>query len=84
MDDNLRRLTFILGVSEFYPDQTLQEEKEQNERSRLREGYFHGMAKKEEKSAQSGNFIENTYALVEDCETGKIHYVQPELITFIK
>ena len=85
MDREIRKVTFSLETFVgFNPELTPQEEKEQEELTRLRQGYFHGIVKREEKSAQSGNFVEVTYALVEDCETGRMHYVQPELITFIK
>lgn len=85
MDRELRKVTFSLETFVgFNPELTPQEEKEQEEPTRLRQGYFHGIVKREEKSAQSGNFIEVSHALVEDCETGKMYYVLPELITFIK
>lgn len=83
MDNELRRVMFTLGDYEFHPGLSPEEEKEQEEKTRERAGIFHGLATKEECSPQSGNFIEVTYALVENCETGKFEYILPELITFI-
>lgn len=84
MDKDPRKVTFTLGVPEFHPGLSPEEEKEQYEMTRERAGIFHGLAKKEECSSQSGNFIEITYALVENCETGKFEYILPELLTFKK
>ncbi len=49
-----------------------------------RVGRFHCWVKEERKSAQSGNFREETVALVEDEITGEMHHVDYNLMRFIK
>ena len=47
-----------------------------------RVGYFHCWAKEERKSEQSGLFREETIALIEEAQTGKIYHVDYDLFHF--
>lgn len=80
MQKELRRVEFSLGHESFSPDE--KEQKENEELARKRLGYFHRWVEIEEKSAQSGRFREKTVALVEEVDTGKMYYVEVELIHF--
>lgn len=79
-DMKLRSVTFSLGYEQFSPSEQIQDEME--ELARKREGFFHRFVNIEEKSPQSGNFREKTVALIEDAQTGKLHYVDVDLIVF--
>ncbi len=80
-ESKLRPVLFALGYEQFIPDDD-QAQKENEESSRQREGRFHGLARVEEQSPQSGRFREKTVAVVEDIETGKLHFVDFELLHF--
>lgn len=80
---DLREVKYSLRECEFYPDLTEEEQKEQENETRERDGFFHQWIEVEELSTQSGNYINVTKALVEDAETGKLHKVDTHLITFV-
>ena len=80
-ESKLRPVSFALGYEQFIPDND-RAQKENEESSRQKEGRFHGLAQIEELSAQSGKFREKTVAVVEDIQTGKMHFVDLELMHF--
>ncbi|MBQ3631963.1 MAG: hypothetical protein II949_12085 [Prevotella sp.] len=80
-ESKLRPVLFALGYEQFIPNDD-SGQKGNEESSRQREGRFYGLAKVEEQSAQSGRFREKTVAVVEDIQTGKLHFVDLELMHF--
>lgn len=82
MQTDLRKVNFSLGQEQFSPDD--EERKEIEELARQRLGYFHRWVEVEDLSSKSGRFREKTVALIEEIETGKMHYVEIEQIKFCK
>lgn len=81
--DNLREVTFSLMCdSGFEPGLTEDQQKEQDDKCRRRNGYFHKWIKVESCSPQSGRFIDETKGLIEDADTGNMEIVDINLITF--
>ena len=66
----------------FIPDFDL-DEKDGNEAQPEQKGYFHCWVCEERKSEQSGQFWEETVALVEDAFTGKMHHIDYDLLRFV-
>ena len=67
----------------FTPDISPEEEREQEELCRERQGYFHCFTEIEYSSPQTQKYREKTVAIVEDAATGKIHYVDLEQLRFV-
>ena len=83
MTERLRKVVFSLSPEDGYlPDLTEEEMQMQEEDSKKRNGWFHQWTDIEFQSAHTGRHFQKTVALIEECETGKIHYILPELITF--
>jgi len=81
MANELRKVSYALGYPQgFVPDENVQ--KEQDELSEWKDGFFHIWTYQEELSPQSGNFREKVVALVEDIDTGEVHLVNYDLIKF--
>ena len=79
----LRRVTFHLNEADgFHPNLSEVETNNHDETTRERDGFFHCWTDVEERSPQSGKFIEITEGLIEECGTGTIYYVKPNLIQF--
>lgn len=77
MAQELRKVTFALNFTQgFFPDENEQTEAE--EMSRVRNGLFHGETEVMDDELKTCLFV------IEDEETGKVHYVDPRLVTFIK
>ena len=75
--EELRRVTFSLNFPQgFYPDE--KEQAEVDELAHVRNGLFYG------KTEVMDGELKIVMFVVEDEETGKIHYVDPRLVTFIK
>lgn len=79
MRNQLRKVKYSFAKSEFYPDKDLQKQNEED--SREREGYFHGWIEVVDTSGDIPCI--QPWALVENAETGKIEVTQYFLITFI-
>lgn len=80
---DLREVKFSLSPEMGYdPDLTEEEKKENEEQCRKRTGYFHQWVQIEVKSPQSGNYILETMGLIEEGDTGKVHTIPLDLITF--
>lgn len=82
MTTDLRKVTFTLGVRQFRPNATPDERKEMEERTREREGYFHKWIEESAIHPQTGKPYNQNLALVEDIETGKLHAIDYNLLTF--
>lgn len=67
----------------FTPDCDLDNSNSQNELRGEKVGYFHRWVCEERKSAESGLFREETVALVEDVNTGKMYHVDYDQLHFI-
>ena len=81
MCKELRKVTFRLNYRNgFEPDLTQEEEKEREEQTRERQGYFHvwALPTPEEHHPSCVNML----GIVEEKGTGQIFYVCPDLITF--
>ncbi len=79
----LRRVTFRLNEADgFHPNVSEAETNDYSEDTLERNGFFHCWTDVEERSPQSGRFIEVTEGLIEECGTGTIYYVKPNLIQF--
>lgn len=77
MAQELRKVTFALSFPQgFFPDENEQAEAE--ELARIRNGLFHGETEIMDDELKKCQFV------VEDEETGKVYYVDPRLVTFIK
>ena len=77
MAQNLRKVTFALSFPQgFFPDEN--EQTEADELARIRNGLFHGETEVMDDELKKCQFV------VEDEETGKVHYVDPRLVTFKK
>ncbi|MDE6007856.1 MAG: hypothetical protein K2G90_01460 [Muribaculaceae bacterium] len=81
MTSELRKVKFTLGRYCFYPDATFDEIAEQEELTKERIGYFHRWVEDVDTSKDIP-FI-RPYALVEDLESGKVHEIDYDLVTFI-
>lgn len=84
MKEKLRKITFSLAYYYFEPDLTDEQQKEQEEETRQRDGYFHKWVEESDISPQTQEPYTKTLALVEDIETGKMYKVEPDLIKFQK
>ena len=84
MKEKLRKITFSLAYYYFEPDLTDEQQKEQEEETRQRNGYFHKWVEESDISPQTQELYTKTLALVEDIETGKMYKVEPDLIKFQK
>ncbi len=84
MKEKLRKITFSLAYYYFEPDLTDEQQKEQEEETRQRNGYFHKWVEESDISPQTQEPYTKTLALVEDIETGKMYKVEPDLIKFQK
>lgn len=80
--DGLRKVVFSLMTPQFEPDLSKEEQKQHDEKTRERDGYFHQWVTEETQSPQSGRFYDKTMALVEDLETGSIYKVETDLVKF--
>jgi hypothetical protein len=77
MAQELRKVTFALSFPQgFFPDEN--EQTEADELARIRNGLFHGETEVMDDELKKCQFV------VEDEETGKVHYVDPRLVTFKK
>lgn len=77
MEHELRKVTFALNFQQgFFPDENVQTEAD--ELARVRNGLFHGKTEVMDGEVKSLKFV------VEDVETGIVHYVDPVLVTFIR
>lgn len=82
MCKELRKVTFRLNYGNGYePDLTPKEEKEREEQTRERQGYFHIWTSQTTPEECHSSCV-NTLGIVEEKGTGQIHYVCPDLITF--
>ncbi len=81
--ETLRKLTFFLEKDPGYGmfDVSEEELNEINEKSKLRSGFFHGFGN--EVVVVENEIAKNTYAIVEELETGIIFQVTPKNIKFI-
>lgn len=78
-----RKVTFQLGTPDgFIPDQTEKECKQEQERTRERQGAFHCWVPGLIYSPEMGKDIPGILGLVEEIETGIIHEITPNLIKF--
>lgn len=84
MKEKLRKITFSLAYYYFEPDLTDEQQKEQEEETRQRNGYFHKWVEESDISPQTQEPYTKTLALVEDIETGKMYKVERDLIKFQK
>lgn len=83
MSSTLRKVTFSLGYCpDFDPDMTEKEEREIEELTRERKGYFHCWTEESERSPQTGEVYNKKLALIEDAATGMVHKVEYDLIKF--
>lgn len=77
MVQDLRKVRFTLDPLEgFNPDV------ETSDEQKWKEGFFHLFTHVEEKSPQSELFREKCVALIEDAETGRVHYVDVDSFKF--
>ncbi|MBR1902571.1 MAG: hypothetical protein IJ826_06315 [Bacteroidaceae bacterium] len=77
MDNKLRKVTFSLNFPQGYClDEKMQAEAD--ELARVRNGFYHDKTEVMDGELKTCKFV------VEDEETGKVHYVDPQLVTFIK
>lgn len=77
MEKQLKKVTFSLNYqSGFSPDDN--EQKEMDEQSCKRTGFFHGETEVEDGKLKKLMFV------VEDEKSGVVYIVNPELVTFIK
>ncbi len=77
MEKEIRRVKFAFGYPQgFCLDEN--EQKEADEMARIRNGIFHG------ETEQMNDELKVCMFVIEDEETGKVHYVDPQLVTFIK
>lgn len=75
--EELRKVTFSLNFPQgFYPDE--KEQAEVDGLKRVRKGLFHG------KTEVMDGELKVIMFVVEDEETGEIHFVDPRLVTFKK
>ena len=80
----LRKVKYFLQrPKSFIPDCDLGDSNSQDELQVEKHGYFHCWVCEERKSAESGQFREETVALVEDVNTGKMYHVEYDLLLFI-
>ena len=75
MKEKLRKITFSLAYYYFEPDLTDEQQKEQEEETRQRNGYFHKWVEESDISPQTQEPYTKTLALVEDIETVKMYKV---------
>lgn len=80
MSNTLRKVIYRLGNSEFWPDATEEDQEEMAELSKERRGFFHRWAEDVDTSKDIPCI--KPMALVEDAETGEIHFVEPFKIRF--
>lgn len=77
MEKELEKVTFSLNYqSGFSPDEN--EQKEMDEQSRKRTGFFHGRTEVEDGELKKLMFV------VEDEKSGVVYIVNPELVIFVK
>ena len=81
--DTLRKVTFILEKDPCYGmfDVTEVEQNGIDEKSKLRSGFFHSFGN--EVIIVENETAKNTYAIVEEMETGIVFQVAPKNIKFI-
>lgn len=79
----LKKVTFFLEKDPSYGmfEITEEEQNEINERAKLRSGFFHGFGN--EVIVIENEMARNTYAIVEELETGIVFQVAPKNIQFI-
>lgn len=82
-NEDLREVMFKVCEYEFNPDLTEEERRIQEDETRERNGFFHKWISVERRSAESGNFINVTCALIEDAETGKMYQVESHMMNFL-
>lgn len=77
MAQELRKVSFALNFPQgFLPDGNEQAEIE--DFSRFRNGFFHGITEVMDDELKTCQFV------IEDEETGKVYYIDPRLVRFIK
>lgn len=82
MCKKLRKVTFRLNYEcGFTPNQSPQEEKEQVEQERKRNGFFHEWASTTDHD-ENASFRINKVGIIEEAETGQVYCVCPDLIKF--
>jgi hypothetical protein len=81
--EDIRKVTFFLEKDPGYGmfDVTEEEQKEIDEKSELRRGFFHGFGN--EVIIIENETFKNTYAIIEELETGIVFQVAPKNIHFI-
>ena len=84
MANELRMVKFYEKRPEgFTPDLEQNGLSNQDENHCEKDGYFHCWVNEERKSAQSGLFREETVALVEDLNSGKMYHIDYDLLRFV-